>query len=819
MASESETKISSKENDVLLSVQDLHTYFYTEEGTVKAVDGVTFNIKRDEIMGLVGETGCGKSVSALSILKLIRYPGKILSGKIMFEGRDLVPLTEEQIRRIRGNDITMIFQDPLNSLNPVLKVGYQIAEVYLLHQKDILQQKLDYAKTHNAENRIKLAKVKNRQTFFKKFEKTLPNLEELITKIYTFTPKIVELEDLLADDESFLAIQKDTSDLKSDLAEKVKSMHDEVRKLSLQESEKNFFSSKIRITTPKIRKLDMRLLNREIKILLKEINPKEILRIKEEQEGVLDESERDKIVSELDLSKNQLVELGAKLNAFWKEMSVYDGVKSAADKEKSKRDQIKTQLELLKNDSSMHTDLIIRYMKVLKIEEAKLDYFTKEFDVLSRIRDEQEFNDKANVLVKELQEMQIIERYGAIRQEYEDILEVERNRGTISENIEKLKEDEGFRQLKSRKTEAKNRYRELRTEHEAVSKDFFEKQHEYEDTIGLQKIGMEVDEERFEELKYVLEELKRQQTRLYRELDTLKWEIKTEFEDFREDKLVLPPGVIKDIDKLQKKLDSIRINKTRKDDLNEQLAPIIQYQEDLDDEIEELKLLVRKRIKLMDIAHEEAAKIIKAVGIADSRRILDRYPHELSGGMRQRIMISMGLACQSKLLICDEPTTALDVTIQAQILQLIRDLKNRLQNSVLFITHNLGVIYELCDKVAVMYAGNIVEYGDKFKLFENPLHPYTHGLLGAIPRVNPEDRHKKLSIIPGMVPNLIFPLPGCRFHPRCEHSMEICRQIRPQLSVQENGNSVACWLFEKNRSQFEEGSFQKLGEEYKEKTV
>jgi ABC-type dipeptide/oligopeptide/nickel transport system ATPase component len=127
----------------------------------------------------------------------------------------------------------------------------------------------------------------------------------------------------------------------------------------------------------------------------------------------------------------------------------------------------------------------------------------------------------------------------------------------------------------------------------------------------------------------------------------------------------------------------------------------------------------------MDIALEESAKIIKSVGIADSRRIIDRYPHELSGGMRQRIMISMGLACQSKLLICDEPTTALDVTIQAQILELIRELKARLGNSVLFITHNLGVIYELCDKVAVMYAGNIVEFGDKNLIFNDPLHPYT----------------------------------------------------------------------------------------------
>ena len=333
----------------------------------------------------------------------------------------------------------------------------------------------------------------------------------------------------------------------------------------------------------------------------------------------------------------------------------------------------------------------------------------------------------------------------------------------------------------------------------------------------MRKIGIAVDEEKYQKLKYVLNELKKQQVSLYREIDSLKWDLKTEFESVHHiDESLFPPKVIEEIKILQQKVDSVRINRDRKDELELILSPIIQFRKDVANEIDELKVLVRRRIKLMDIALEESAKIIKSVGIADSRKTLDRYPHELSGGMRQRIMISMGLACQSKLLICDEPTTALDVTIQAQILELIRDLKRRLGNSVLFITHNLGVIYELCDKVAVMYAGNIVEYGDKNRLFDDPLHPYTHGLLRAIPRVKPEDRHKKLSIIPGMVPNLIFPLPGCRFNPRCDHAMQICRQIRPQLEEQENGNQVACWLFEKDHAKYKPGSFNKLTAEQRE---
>jgi oligopeptide/dipeptide ABC transporter ATP-binding protein len=459
-------------------------------------------------------------------------------------------------------------------------------------------------------------------------------------------------------------------------------------------------------------------------------------------------------------------------------------------------------------------------MQILRIEESKIEDYRNKFHELIHITDETQFNQLADALLKELQDMNLVEKVTALKQEYQDIITVENNRASIEEKIQKIREDEAYRQLKIKKSKARDNYRKLRIEHESVSRDFFEKYHEFEDSNGLKQIGMDVDEEKFQELNYVMEELKRQQTKLYRDFDTLKWDLRTEFEDIRDlEALSFSPKVQQQITQLKQQVDSVRVNKQRKDELVEQLSPILKYQEDNNDEIAELKLLVRRRIKLMDIALEESAKIIKSVGIADSRRMLDRYPHELSGGMRQRIMISMGLACQSKLLICDEPTTALDVTIQAQILELIRDLKKRLHNSVLFITHNLGVIYELCDKVAVMYAGNIVEYGDKYTLFENPMHPYTHGLLGAIPRVKPEDRHKKLSIIPGMVPNLIFPLPGCRFHPRCDHAMQICRNIRPQLMEQESGNSVACWLYEEDKSKYESGYFDKLGEEYKEKVI
>jgi len=455
----------SEKNEYLLQVKQLKTYFYTEEGIVKAVDGVSFEIKPDEIMGLVGETGCGKSVTALSILKLIRHPGKIIGGEIIFNGEDLVKKTEEDIRHYRGNTITMIFQDPMNSLNPVLKVGDQIAEVFLLHQEDEIREELGL---------------------------------------------------------------KAIDDWK-----------------------------------------------KEIKQLNKK--KKKILRHTSEKESVEDNN------SEIETIDKTIEEINKKIEDHKKEL------KEQNEKRKEELQQLKEKI------------------KKLKKEQQKIKGNHDKRNDQARIKDE--------------------------------------------------------------------------------------------------------------------------------------------------------------IVSLSKKVDALAffVNPNKK------------------------KVSLRK-----------SAEILNKIGIPDSYALLKRYPHELSGGMRQRVMIAMGLACNSKLLICDEPTTALDVTIQAQILQLIKNLKNKFHNSVLFITHDLGVIHELCDKVAVMYAGNIVEYGSVHDIFENPQHPYTVGLLGAIPRVKKGFRHKELSIIPGLVPNLILPLPGCRFHPRCEHAMKICQNKRPQLIEQENGVKVACFLYDKD---------------------
>ncbi len=187
-----------------------------------------------------------------------------------------------------------------------------------------------------------------------------------------------------------------------------------------------------------------------------------------------------------------------------------------------------------------------------------------------------------------------------------------------------------------------------------------------------------------------------------------------------------------------------------------------------------------------------AIDMLRKVGIPSPESRIDEYPHQMSGGMKQRVMIAMALACKPKLLIADEPTTALDVTIQAQILELLNELQEEMGMSILFITHDLSVVAETCDHVAVMYAGKIVEYGDIETMFDNPAHPYTHGLFHSIPNID-DDSGGELYVIPGMVPRpQDFPS-GCRFRTRCPFAAEKCAELPPTEDLG-NGHMVSCWF-------------------------
>lgn len=192
-------------------------------------------------------------------------------------------------------------------------------------------------------------------------------------------------------------------------------------------------------------------------------------------------------------------------------------------------------------------------------------------------------------------------------------------------------------------------------------------------------------------------------------------------------------------------------------------------------------------------ARKKAIEMLRQVGIPEPEQRVDEYPHQLSGGMRQRAMIAMALSCNPFLLIADEPTTALDVTIQAQVLDLVRDLQQRFKMAIMFITHNLGVVAEMCQEVVVMYLGKVVEHALVRPLFHEPKHPYTQGLLNSIPSL--ATKKKRLDPIKGIVPDPLDAPPGCPFHPRCPHVRELCTRETPPLTEVAENHQAACWLY------------------------
>jgi len=268
-------------------------------------------------------------------------------------------------------------------------------------------------------------------------------------------------------------------------------------------------------------------------------------------------------------------------------------------------------------------------------------------------------------------------------------------------------------------------------------------------------------------------------------------------------RLISPPGRVVEGQVLFDGVDLLKLSEKEMTDIRGNRISMIfqQPQSSLNpvfkvgDQIAEVLQIHRQIKKGQDWAR--AVELLKLVGIPDAERKAQAYPHQMSGGQAQRVMIAMALALNPELLIADEPTTALDVTIQAQILDLIRALRNELDTAVILITHDLGVIAEMADNVAVMYAGRIVEQADVKTLFATPLHPYTQGLIESIPVLG--KIKERLEVIPGSVPNLVNLPPGCRFAARCKarerFGLEICTRVEPQLANIQPGHSVRCWLF------------------------
>lgn len=551
-----------EEKEVVLSVKDLKINFSTDHGYVQAVRGVSFDLYKGETLCIVGESGSGKSVTNKAIMGILSANGRIMGGSIMYEGEDLTKVSEDEFHRIRGHKIGMIFQDPLSSLNPIVRIGKQITEAMLI-------------------NNSKLKKM---------FDDKVAN-------------ELVAYKNAETEYESLLAARK----------EKIKFAKGEAKKERIKiKSEPSllksgrFYSLKIEYNGKKYE------INEKYKSKLKELSKEEL------------EAQKDALLAEKE-------ENLTKVHEWYKAES----------------------LKILEEVKALKAE-VPNKVKTIK-ENAQ-----KEFDEIKEANNESK---------------------SSLKEKYVPL---------IKENKAKYKA-----KCKVAKKEVKEYKQELKER--------------YQNKVNYAK-------------SYLSD----------------KNEIKEACKKAKQDYI-----------------SSIKITKAQ--------------------------------------AKARALKIMKEVGISNPEKRFRQYPFEFSGGMRQRIVIAIALTANPDILICDEPTTALDVTIQAQILELINRLKEERNISVIFITHDLGVVANMADRVAVMYAGKIVEYGTEDDIFYDPRHPYTWALLSSIPDI---DSKEKLEAIPGTPPNMIYPPKGDAFALRSKYAMAIDFKKEPPMFKVSDTHYAATWLLD-----------------------
>ena len=599
--------VQEKGKEPVLSVRNLAISFKTDEGMVKAVRGVSFDLYKEETLCIVGESGSGKSVTNKTIMGILPKSARIESGSIVYEGEDLTQVSEDEFHNIRGTKIGMIFQDPLSSLNPIMRIGKQITEVMLInghHLKNLFKDIVNdsFIKLKNDERLLQLAQsdLKHALADIKaaiakekedaKVDERTPNLEPLFAK----------------QQESKEAYQKKKAELKAIIAE-----------------DKAAYSAK---------KKEAKQAVREKRLALR----------KEHWE---------------------------KLRPIYK--SFFD--KTPSNEAKAKIAEAKKKYEAamaLPENNPSEDELIDLYASIVNPKEKAVAELKEKLETLSA------------------------------------------NKGS----------DEGL-----------VAYNECRLALRDAKK-----------AAALAK----------KEAKKAVHEKK------YGPRDAYRAEVKPLYKDL----LTFPA--------FKKAYDDFLIEH-------------------------------RRYLSCLRVTHKEAKeralKIMAEVGIPQPERRFYQYPFEFSGGMRQRIVIAIALTAHPDILICDEPTTALDVTIQAQILELINELKAKHHMSVIFITHDLGVVANMADRVAVMYAGKIVEYGKADEVFYSPAHPYTWALLSSIPDV---DSKEKLEAIPGTPPNMLFPPKGDAFAARSKYALGIDFKEEPPMFELSPTHYAATWLLDERAPEY-----------------
>ena len=636
----------------VLSVKDLVISFKTDRGIVHAVRGVSFDLYKGETLCIVGESGSGKSVTNKAIMGISAKNAIIEHGQILYEGEDLVRVSEEEFHRIRGHKIGMIFQDPLSALNPVMRIGKQITEATLTNRNilkrkyaDLISKELTAYRNNEANTSYNITRLENE---IENNKKTISTLNDLTKDIKSSEEKISKLE---------------AGDLTNEkIAEKLKYAKNNYEELlSKKEDLLNDYNDYV---------------NRSKSDNLADIEKFES-RVKKYSENIEFDNEFDLKIyqNKLDIAKHHLEVVKQKDYASFKGESID---------------------EVLNNRNNFLKQLIESYKYEYKVAKPSLKEALKVSKKKAKI--------EVNAYAKKIKEEH-------------------------ANNLHKLNE-------------------ELKNVHQEI-----------------EDYGLTLPSSQLQEIKNViafnetLRKKEEKETKKFKEINVSKTEKKTEtYKEIPDEKYASLINKVEEIKKAIIKEEDDYINKTK---------------------------ITKAEAKKM------ALQVMKEVGIPMPEKRFKQYPFEFSGGMRQRIVIAIALTANPDILICDEPTTALDVTIQAQILELINRLKKERNLSCIFITHDLGVVANMADRVAVMYAGKIIEYGLANEVFFDPRHPYTWALLSSIPDV---DSKEKLEAIPGTPPDMIYPPKGDAFALRSKYAMAIDFKYEPPYFKISDTHYAATWL-------------------------
>ena len=695
--------------DNILEVKNLKVSFRTQAGTLKAVRDISLDLKRGKTLAIVGESGSGKSVTAKAILGILAGNTIIEGGEILYDGKDLLKITEEDFHNIRGDKISMIFQDPLSSLDPIVKIGKQITEAMLLKSStnrreakkefngrlSILQKSMVSALGEGHSGEI--------DELCKTFNKTCieaNHLENAYNIAYTGAA------DLLSYTEDFLF-----------------------------KAEKN-------------QKLDVKSLLRDYKSRLGKVKNPFLTRGLDER------------------IETMAGELGGAARAYVPKTGDMTDVVAAMQK-----------LEALLKEitGEERPDFVsIAYYKLYD-PEAKLDRPQAELENVARKFMNEKFLDR----FYEVEQKAVTYSYETALSKKKDVLPL-------------LDEAHQFFCTDFTKADAKTKCKALSDQIEG-SIDQLEyikdsRAYTFRNALNnaIKNYFYYLKRNPKEEARYARQTKRRE--RLIARGKTVTWKVVPKVVYEKEE---LRANILTIIDRLKEHYEEYIAAAPSMDYVDRSRKLVKHFR----DKASEVVYRVTK-----SMAKEKAIKLMEEVGIHEPRLRYNQYPFEFSGGMRQRIVIAIALTASPEILICDEPTTALDVTIQAQILELINKIKAERNLSCIFITHDLGVVANMADRVAVMYAGKIVEYGTADEIFYDPRHPYTWALLSSIPDV---DSKEKLEAIPGTPPNMIYPPQGDAFAIRSKYAMNIDFREEPPFFKVSDTHYAATWLLDEKAPKVE----------------